>query len=124
MVGDDQRPAVGRHVANALRLDPPPDSVEEVEDREHRLGELLVEAPLVLVVLAPQAAGDRLERVAQLGRQRSGGALSRRQRVEAGLDPAAQGAEELGDRLGRDRVRARRLAHRPAPVSRPARAPG
>ena len=42
------------HVAHAVGLHPPPDVVEELEQRIDRLGELLVEAPLVLVVVAAQ----------------------------------------------------------------------
>ena len=50
---------VGGDVHDPLGLDPPPDLVEELEQREDRLGELLVEAPLVLVVVALQPADER-----------------------------------------------------------------
>ena len=48
--------AVGGDVLDPGRLDPPPAVVEELEERVGGLGELLVEAPLVLVVLAAHAA--------------------------------------------------------------------
>ena len=82
VVGDEQRAPVGGHVAHPLGLDPPPDLVEELEQREDGLGELLVEAPLVLVVLALQAPRDRLDRV----------------RSRAGSEPAACWAAASGSR--------------------------
>ena len=57
------------HVADAVGLDPPPDVVEELEERIDRLGELLVEAPLVLVVVAAQPLRQTLDRVAKRPRQ-------------------------------------------------------
>ena len=90
MVGDPQRPAVRGTVADPAGLDPPPEVVEELEQREDRLRELLVEAPLVLVVLAPQPHHDRLHGVAKASRQRLGRGLGRGQGVEPGLDAVSQ----------------------------------
>jgi hypothetical protein len=42
-------------------LHPPPDVVEKLEDRVDGLRELLVEPPLVLGVLTPEAPGDCLD---------------------------------------------------------------
>ena len=109
------RPCDG-HVVDALGLDPPPDVVEELEEREDRLGELLVEAPLVLVVLALQARTIASIASRSRARQRLGRLLGGGQRVEARLDPAAELAQEVGDRLGRRASAAMPRAHRPIPV--------
>ena len=69
VIGHEQRAAVGGDVANAGGLDPPPDLVEELEQRVDGLGEVLVEAPLVLAVLALEPPADRLERVAAAARE-------------------------------------------------------
>jgi hypothetical protein len=109
---------VGGDVGGAGDLDPPPDVVEELERRERRLGELLVESPGVLGVLAAQPAGDQRQRVADPIRQRPGGALGGLERVETVLDPEPQAAEEVRDRLRLCRVDPGRGVHLPLPGTR------
>ena len=86
------RPCDG-DVADPVGLDPPPDVVEELEDRIGGLGELLVEAPLVLVVLAGEA----------------GGRSARRPRAAAsGAPPAARSAALSGSSPSSSPERSRR----------------
>ncbi len=102
VVGDQQRPAVGGHVAYPLGLDPPPDVVEELERGIDRLGEPLVEPPLVLAVLAPEPEGDALDRLPQ-------------RRSEARRPPA----EPRSSGRGRPRSRPASGAGSPPPPRRP-----
>ena len=83
VVGHHQRPPVAGHVGGAHGLHPPPAVVEEVEEGQHQVGELLVEAPLVLAVVAVQAAGRPLDGAARVGRQHRGAADERLGGVEA-----------------------------------------
>ena len=108
-------PGRGPGRCEPLGLDPPPDLVEELEQREDRLGELLVEAPLVLVVVALEPADERLERVAQPAAAASPPpAAAAAQRVEARLDAAADA--RAGSRRSPPGASARRRARsRPAP---------
>ena len=111
----------------ALRLDPPPDRVQELEQREDGLGELLVESPLVLVVLAAETPDHHIDGVAQLTRQPGRRALRRGDRIETGLDPDPDVAQEVGQRLGArpapSRPSVATLIARSRPAS-PASAPG
>ena len=114
-------------MADPLRLHPPPGVVEELEQGVDRLGELLVEAPLVLVVLAAQPLRQALDRVAQgLGKVESG-TLSRAPGIEAVLDPESHAAKEVRKGLGVRRPRSVRLwlgAHLPTLASLPTSSPG
>ncbi len=110
MVGDQQSPTVSGNVSHTVDFDPPPDVVKKLKQREDGFGELLVEPPLVLVVLAAKAIEHGIERRAEAARQGSGCMLGRGHRVEAGLDAAPQHAQEVGDRLRRH-SRLRTLAH-------------
>ena len=105
VVGDQESATVGRHVANTLGLDPPPDVVEELEGRVDHLGELLVEAPLVLAVLAPKPLCDPFDHLAQRARQLRRTRPARRSsgRVRPRLRPAS--AQEVGDRGRRGKRR-------------------
>ena len=79
---------------------PPPHLVEEPEQREHRLGEVLVESPLVLRVLAAQAPQDGLDGLADDLGKRADGIARGRHRIDSRLDARADLAEEAGERLG------------------------
>ena len=118
--------AVGGHVLDAGRLDPPPVVVEELEERVGGLGELLVEAPLVLVVVAAHPPRHPLDRVAQGLRQLAGGGLDRGQRVDPAVDRRrgrrAGSARRLAGAAARRRRRSSRRPGEPARGSR--RCPG
>src|SRR6185436_3445775 len=110
-----------------LGLHPPPGVVEELEQRVHRLCELLVESPLVLVVLAAQSLRQTFDRVAQRLGKVEGGPLSRAPGVEAILDPKSHPPKEVREDLGVGRpqsVRLRLGAHPPTLASLPTRSPG
>ena len=80
VVGDDQRATVVRHVVQARGLDPEPLPVERPQRRQDDVvGEVGVEAEVVDVVVAGQAAAQEGERVGEcrlpLGRERGGGRI-------------------------------------------------
>ena len=87
------RPWAGTRWAPST-LHPPPAVVEEAEERLDQVGELLVEAPLVVLVLALEAAQHALERVARVARQRRGAARERVGQLEPRVEPLAQAAHE------------------------------
>ena len=123
VVGDEQRPAVRRDVARRPSASTRHQTlVEELEEREDRLGELLVEAPLVLVVLAPQPAARsaRARRAAGSGSD-AGGPLGGGERVEARPRPRrAALRRKSATRLGRERRLARALVAQAADPGEPA----
>jgi hypothetical protein len=90
----EQRAPVGRDAVRALDLDPPPAVVEEAEERLHQVGEVLVEAPLVVLVVPLEPAQHTLERVAGLARERRGAARERVGQLESRVEPFAQAAHE------------------------------
>ena len=94
------RPWAG-HAVGALDLDPPPAVVEEAEEGLDQVGEVLVEAPLVVLVVALEPAQHALERVARLARQRGGAAGERLGQLEPRVEPLAQAAHEGQPRPGR-----------------------
>src|SRR5262249_23299648 len=91
-------------------------------ERIDGLGESLVEAPLVLGVLAAEAVDERLGRLPQPPRECGTGPLRGAGRGEAVLDPDPDPPQAVGERLGRGEVD--RRAHRAIPTARPARVPG
>ena len=67
VVGDDQRAALGGDVLDAADLDPEPLLGDRPQQREHELlGDLVVEAELVDVVVAGQPAAQEGEQLGQL----------------------------------------------------------
>jgi hypothetical protein len=101
VVGHEQRAPVGRYVRDPLGMHPPPAVVQELEQWQRGVGELLVEAPVVLLVVAAEPAHDGLEAVAGLARQRQRGAGHRPRRPRPALEPAPHGAQEGHDRAQR-----------------------
>ena len=83
----------------ALDLHPPPRLVQEREEGLDQLGELLVEAPLVLGVVAVEAVDDPVQRLARVAREGGGAARDGLRQLQAGVQPGAQAAHE-GDRGG------------------------
>src|SRR5436190_5327800 len=116
-----------RHVPDALGLDAPPEVVKKLEQRIDRFGELLVEAPLVLVVVPSHPLRQPLDRAAQGLGKLDRGPLGRVPRIEAILDAEAHTSQEVGERL---RVRQPRRfglwirAHLATLASRSTRSPG
>ena len=94
MVGSEQRPAVGGDVADPRRLDPPPALVEELEEGEHQLDELLVEAPIVLLVGTLQASGGPAKRLARAAGQPGRAAGGGLRELEPGFQALPQPAQE------------------------------
>src|SRR5215208_4104401 len=92
-------------------LDPPPAVVEEAEERLHQVGEVLVEAPLVVLVLALEAPQYPLQRVACVARQGRRAAAERLWQLQPGVEALAQPPHE--------RQRSR-IAHAAATQSRTA----
>src|SRR5439155_20520788 len=93
---------------------------------------LLVEAPFILVVLAPEPPRQALDRVPEGLRQLRRGPPGGGDRVEPILDPDPHAPEEVGDGLGGlgpgllpgPRLRCPRLgAYRAAPSYLPVRSP-
>jgi hypothetical protein len=97
VVGGEEGAAVRRDALGALDLHAPPRLVQESEEGLDQLGELLVEAPLVLGVVAVQATDDPAQRLARVARERRGAAGDRVGQLHAGVQPVAQPAHE-GDR--------------------------
>ena len=94
VVRHEQGAAVRGHVLHAGRGHAPPAVVEEVEHRLDQVGELLVEAPLVLLVVAVEPPQRRGHAVAALARQPGGAARQRLGQLDAGVEPLAQAAHE------------------------------
>ena len=105
MVGHEQRPAVRGNVLHPLGLHAPPAFVEEPEERLHQLGEVLVEPPLVLGVIALEPAQRPVHRLAALTRKGAGGPGQGLGQLEAGVEALAHPAQER-DRPGVDHAAA------------------
>jgi hypothetical protein len=99
VVRGEQRAPVRRDAVGALDPHPPPAVVEEAEERLDQVGEVLVEAPLVVLVVSLQPAQHVLERVAGLARERRSAARERVGQLESRVEPLAQAAHE-GQRGG------------------------
>ncbi len=111
MVGREQRGAVSGHALGALGLHAPPAVVEKAEERLDEVGELLVEAPLVLRVVALHPLQQPLDRRSGVARERGRAARDRLGQVEAGFQALAQATHEgergLGHAAAAPRGRAR-----------------
>lgn len=83
-----------RHALGALDLHPPPGLVQEGEERLDQLGEVLVEAPLVLRVVAVQAVEDALDGLARIAREGAGAPRERLGQLEARVEAGPQAAHE------------------------------
>ncbi len=100
VVGHHQRAPVSGDVGGADRLHPPPAVVEEVEEGEHQVGELLVEAPLVLAVVAVQPPRRPFQGPPGVARQHRGAADQRLGGVQTRAQAVAhelQGAHRRPD---------------------------
>jgi hypothetical protein len=82
------------HALGAVDPHPPPRLVEEGEERLDQLGEVLVEAPLVLGVVAVEPVEDALDSLARVARERRGAAGERLGQLEPGVESSAQAAHE------------------------------
>src|SRR5207302_11500563 len=75
--------------------------VHELEERKCGIGELLVVAPVVLLVPAREPPGGGVEALPGATRQRQGGVRERTGQSLAAAKPAAQRAQERHERADR-----------------------
>ncbi len=98
MVRGEQRAPVRGDVVGALDLDPPPAVEEEAEQRLDEVREVLVEAPLVVGLVALEPAQHVVDGGARVPRQRRGAARERLRQLEPGLQALAQAPHEADRR--------------------------
>ena len=94
VVGGEQHAPVSRHALGALDLHPPPRLVQEREERLDQLGEVLVEAPLVLRVVAVHPVEDPLHGLTRVARERRRAPGDRLRQLEPGIEPGPKPPHE------------------------------